>query len=856
MNSTVAQDASHTPMMQQYLAIKAQHPDELVFYRMGDFYELFYDDARQAAALLDITLTKRGQSAGQPIPMCGVPFHAVDSYLARLVKLGQAVAICEQVGDPATSKGPVAREVQRIVTPGTLTDDALLDGHRRSLLMAVQPAGGRFGAAQLDLTSSHIEVTTLPDAEALASFMHQTQPTEVIVRDDLEDDSLPLPAHIQLRRLAALHFDPISAATLLSRHFGRSIGDITGLATTDPALAAAGAALRYAQQTQCQDLEFIQQIRRVDHDQLIGLDEHTRRNLEIDQRVNGATDHTLLALMDRTCTPMGSRLLRRWLNEPTRDLQQVRDRQDWVGGCISTRAMEAVREPLAEIGDVERILTRVALGSASPRDLRRLHTALATVPRVRAALSQLRAGLNDRLIDALPEFTELTDLLDRALVDEPPATIRDGGFIAAGFDADLDGLRGLTEDSAAWLARLEQQERERTGIATLKVGYNRVHGYYIETSKAASGEMPPEYIRRQTLKNAERYITPELKQFEEEALSSASRALALEKALYERLLAQLNNHYADLRRTIDALATIDVLASFAERADTLRLCAPTFADTPGIEIDGGWHPVVKEASDAPFIANDLSLGERHRMLVLTGPNMGGKSTYMRQTALICLLAYCGSYVPAQRAHLGPIDHIFTRIGAADDLASGRSTFMVEMSETAHILHNATASSLVLLDEIGRGTSTYDGLALAWACAGHLAEHTRALTLFATHYFELTSLAATTPGVGNVHLSATEHNGEIVFLYQVEPGPANQSYGIAVAKLAGVPRSVIRQARAHLARLEQHAVDPLQPDLFAAPPPEPEPDELREALAGIDADELTPRQALELIYQLKRQAGEQ
>ena len=853
MNTSASANASHTPMMQQYLAIKARHPDELVFYRMGDFYELFYDDARQAAELLDITLTARGQSAGEPIPMCGVPFHAADNYLAKLVQLGRAVAICEQVGDPATSKGPVAREVQRIITPGTLIDDALLDSGVRSQLLAIKPGDDGFGAAQLDLSSCVIEIVELADEQALANFLHQAQPAEVLMPDEAQA-ALDLATHTDasLRQLPGHQFDNNSALTTLERHFGQSITAITGLADSNPCLGAAAAALRYAQQTQCQDLEFVQQIRHVQSSAVISLDAQSRRNLEIDQRVNGATDHTLFALMDTTRTPMGSRLLRRWLHEPSRDLSEVQGRQQWIGACLNERAEGDVREALSGIGDMERVLTRIALRSASPRDLQRLREALAALPELRSAMAQITCPMNDSMCAALPDFSSLTELLHQSIIENPPATIRDGGFIADGYDADLDGLRNLTRNSAAWLAELETRERQRTGIANLKVGYNRVHGYYIETSKAAQGEIPPEYVRRQTLKNAERYITPELKTFEEEALSSSSRALALEKQLYETLLNDIATHYQPLRVAADAISRCDVLSTFAERADNLDFAAPTFNEGTGIHIEAGWHPVVKAASTAPFIANDLQLGDDQRMQVLTGPNMGGKSTFMRQTAVICLLAYCGSYVPARSAAIGPIDRIFTRIGAADDLASGRSTFMVEMTETAHILHNATASSLVLLDEIGRGTSTYDGLALAWACAEHLAEQTGALTLFATHYFELTGLAATTPGVGNLHLSATEHRGDIVFLYQVEPGPASQSYGIEVAKLAGVPRSVLKHARKRLAGLEQTSFDPAQPDLFAPAPPEfdEQTSELHEALAEVDADDLSPRAALELVYRLK------
>ncbi len=848
---------AHTPMMQQYLQIKSEYPDELLFYRMGDFYEMFFDDAKVASELLDITLTARGQSNGQPIPMCGVPFHAADGYLARLVKQGRSVAICEQIGDPATSKGPVARAVQRIVTPGTLTDDALLDSHSMSVLSAVYQQGKTFGIAHLNLSRGTLEVTEAASAHTVVDLLHQAQPTELLVPQSLAEQSLYA---VSTRSLNEQQFDVVSATVRLNKHFATDVCALTGLAADSPALAAAGAALTYAKQTQCQDLPFVQQLSHVHHEQVIALDAQTRRNLEIDLRVNGATDHTLLALMDTTATAMGSRLLKKWLNEPSRNIDIVQNRQLWITCVLEQRRVAAISETLKGIADLERILTRIALGSASPRDLERLRHALQRLPQIETACADLGAPLQDQLTAQIADFTALANLLERAILDAPPATIRDGGFIAAGFSDELDALHKLTTHSAEWLAELERREKERTQISTLKVGYNRVHGYYIETSKAQADSMPPEYIRRQTLKNAERFITPELKTFEEEALSSQSKALQMEKALFEQLLTEVNQQQIALRHMAEALAQLDVLCAFAERAETLGFCAPSFTLTEQINITGGWHPVVKAASQAPFISNDLTLNADQHMLILTGPNMGGKSTFMRQTALICLLAYCGSYVPAASAEIGPLDQIFTRIGASDDLAGGRSTFMVEMTETATILHNATASSLVLLDEIGRGTSTYDGLALAFAVAEHLASKSRALTLFATHYFELTSLPANLPGIGNVHLSATEHEGDIIFLYRVEHGPASQSYGIAVAKLAGVPRSVLQRAREKLFSLEQGDSNPLQPDLFAASnapavPMAAQPGtEILDQLDQLDVDSLSPRDALALLYELKSEVN--
>ena len=858
--------SQHTPMMQQYLGIKAEHPDELLFYRMGDFYELFFEDAKVAAALLDITLTARGHSSGEPIAMCGVPFHAVDSYLARLVKQGRSVAIVEQVGDPATSKGPVARQVQRIITPGTLTDDNLLEGLHASVLMAIKPQGSVFGIAFMDLSNSHIEVMEIADQSALDDFLHQVRPTEILLQENID---LKVTFKASTRRLQRSQFDNNAALRQLNTHFGHNVVDVTGIRLDSPLLGATCAVLTYAKQTQCQDLKFIQKIRHLSQSQQLILDAQSRRNLEIDQRVNGAQDLTLYALMNTTQTPMGGRLLRRWLNEPSRNKDIVEARQAWVTASIGQRCTGHLQTLLKGIGDLERILTRIALGSASPRDLDRLRNALTRIPAVREQANQLDVSLQRQLADKLPNFTPLQTLLDAALIEAPPATIRDGGFIAAGFSDALDKLNQLTQNSAAWLAELELKERNRTQISTLKVGFNRVHGYYIETSKANHGDIPADYIRRQTLKNAERYITEELKQFEEEALSAQSRALQLEKRLYDELVADVFEHYADLRQACEAIAQTDVLACFAERAETLDFAPPEFQDAPGIFIDEGWHPVVKAASPNPFIGNTLKLGGQTlehpkpqqeensalpQMLILTGPNMGGKSTFMRQTALICLLAYCGSYIPAKTARIGPLDRIFTRIGAADDLAGGRSTFMVEMTETAHILHNATPHSLVLLDEIGRGTSTYDGLALAWAVAEHLAIKTNALTLFATHYFELTSLPAQLPNVGNVHMSATEHQGDIIFLYSVDPGPASQSYGIQVAKLAGVPRSVLQKAREKLAGFEQGNTDPLQPDLFRLATPvsgkTQEEELVLEQLEQLNADELSPKQALTLIYEIQ------
>jgi DNA mismatch repair protein MutS len=851
---------THTPMIRQYLRIKSQHPDELLFYRMGDFYELFFSDAQRAAELLDITLTARGQSAGQPIPMCGVPYHAADGYLARLVRQGVSVAICEQVGDPATSKGPVERRVQRVLTPGTLTEESLQEASSESTLMGIYAAGSQFGVALLNLAAGTLWVNEFSDTPSLLAEIARHNPSEILGAGALPEAVTRLPAY---RERDTLAFDTDLGFSRLTQHFGTADLAAFDVAPDTPAIGAAAAILEYAKQSQCQDLAYIDRLITMRADDVIVLDPQSRRNLEIDERGDGSASHTLFALLDHTQTPMGSRLLRSWLRGPSRKTAEIMQRQEAVG-ALGKADPTRLRELLGEVGDVERIVSRVGLGSASPRDLAKLRDGLHQLPQIRAqcpdAVPRLQALQSD-----LPDFTELVATLHEAIVETPPVTIRDGGVIANGFDADLDDLRNITANASQWLADLELRERERTGISSLKVGYNRVHGYYLEISRAAAGDtLPAEYVRRQTLKHAERYITPELKHFEDDALTSQARALQLEKQLYEKLLDSLAGHVSGLRRAALALAELDVLGTFSERATALGFNPPEFTQSPEFTIQQGWHPVVAEASAEPFVPNDMAFSADTRMLIITGPNMGGKSTYMRQAALIALLAHTGSYVPAAQARIGPMDRIFTRIGAADDLAGGRSTFMVEMTETANILHNATEQSLVLLDEIGRGTSTYDGLALAWATARYLAEHTRAFSLFATHYFELTALPEELPQSSNVHLAATEHKGQIIFLHTVHPGPASQSYGVQVARLAGVPQQVLAAAQNHLQQLEQQqaAQHPLQADLFgsnnlgAVASGAPRLRELQELAARIveeDIDALSPKQALLLLYELRELA---
>ncbi len=841
-------------MMRQYLRIKAEHPDELVFYRMGDFYELFYDDARKAAKLLDVTLTARGKSAGEPIPMAGVPYHAAENYLARLVRRGVSVAICEQVGDPATSKGPVERQVVRIVTPGTVSDEALLEERRDNLLVAVCGSRDGYGIATLDIGSGRFLVLEAKSGDDLLGELQRLDPAELLVNDDFSHPAA-LDGRPGLRRRPPWEFDPETARRKLCDQF--QTRDLSGFGCDHlpRALQAAGCLLQYARETQRTALPHIQSLAVEARDESVVLDAATRRNLEIDRNLGGGDDNTLASIVDRTRTAMGSRFLRRWLNRPLRVLETLQARQQAVSVLLDGFHFEGLAGTLQHIGDMERILGRLALRSARPRDLTRLRDSLSALPELQRHIDGLDSQRLATLAEQAATFPKLVDLLDRALVENPPVVIRDGGVIARGYDPELDELRDLSSNAGDFLVKLEERERERTGLQTLKVGYNRVHGYYIEISRGQSAQAPVDYQRRQTLKNAERYITPELKAFEDKALSAQSRALAREKSLYEALIDQLNEHLHPLQASAAAIAELDVLVNLAERADTLEWTRPELRPQPGMAITGGRHPVVEQVSETPFVANDLVLDDDQRMLVITGPNMGGKSTYMRQTALIVLLAHIGSFVPAASATIGLVDRIFTRIGSSDDLAGGRSTFMVEMTETANILHNATPRSLVLMDEVGRGTSTFDGLALAWACACHLARETRSFTLFATHYFELTRLPDEIPGVANVHLDASEYNDKIVFLHAIQDGPANQSYGIQVAKLAGVPPAVIDQAREELQSLEAAAHKPVAPPRESAPrqtelfAPSIDP-ALVKTLEQTDANDLTPRQALDLVFRLK------
>ncbi len=849
--------SKHTPMMQQYWRLKNQHPDQIMFYRMGDFYELFYDDAKKASQLLDITLTSRGQSGGSVIPMAGIPFHAAEGYLARLVSLGESVVICEQTGDPATTlKGPVERQVVRILTPGTVSDEALMDDRRDNLVAALVGKDNVFGLAVLDISSGRFSVQELHNEENVLAELERINPAELLIPDDWS-----APAALEKRRgtqrRAPWDFDYDSGFKSLCQQFATQDLKGFGCEQLSFAIGAAGCLLNYAKETQRTALPHIRSLFHERISETVVLDAATRRNLELDKNLSGGRENTLQSVIDRCQTSMGSRLLSRWLNRPLRQRKVLEARQDAIAYLLNDYHFESVQPALKDIGDIERILARISLRSARPRDLARLRDALNALPALQEVLVDLDITRIQQLAKAISVYPGLADTLSRAIIDNPPAVIREGGVLKLGYDPELDELLTISDTAGQYLIDLETREKERTGLANLKVGYNRVHGYFIEIPTRQAEKAPPEYIRRQTLKGAERFIIPELKAFEDKALSAKSRALAREKQLYDELLDILIAQIAPLQDSAAALAELDVISNLSERALTLDLCRPEFTEQPLLDIKQGRHLVVEHVLTTPFVANDVEMDDETRMLIITGPNMGGKSTYMRQTALIVLLAHIGSFVPAQHCALSLVDRIFTRIGSSDDLAGGRSTFMVEMSETANILHNASANSLVLMDEVGRGTSTFDGLSLAWAAAEQLAK-LKAWTLFATHYFELTSLPERLSSVANVHLTATEHQDRIVFLHHVRSGPANQSYGLAVAQLAGVPTAVINRAREHLKHLEDSSLmqvkntqkdtqRPIQNDLFTT-----QPHHLLLELQDINPDELSPRQALDLLYTWKTQ----
>ncbi len=848
---------NHTPMMQQYLRIKADYPTTIVLYRMGDFYELFYGDAQLAARLLDITLTQRGKSNGEPIPMAGVPYHSIDQYLAKLVKLGHSVAMAEQIGDPATSKGPVERKVVRVVTPGTLVEDSLLDERRDNILAALYKKGDQYSIATLELSLGHFKAQQLDSLEQVHSELQRLQPAELLMSEQfpaIEESQTNLP----IRQVPNWYFDFDVANELLCRQFNTKNLVAYGCQDFPEAVSAAGALLQYTKDMQYDAMPHINDFGISQKSDFLIIDAASRQNLEIETNLSGGREFTLVSLMDKCANAMGARLLRRWLHGPITDRAQLNHRQLAVEEFINTVDQGKTHDLLRQCGDIERILTRIALNSARPRDLVRLRQALHCLPSIGNTLNIAQSPLLKELSEQLGPFEQAKQLLDSAVLDEPASVIRDGGVIRPEFDEEFHELYTLSKNSGEFLVQLEQREREQTGINTLRVKYNRVHGFYIETSKAQADSVPEHYIRRQTLKNAERYITEELKEYEDKVLSAREKSLAREKYLYQNVLDSLQPELGAMQRMAQSLAQLDVLSNFAERAVSLNFCKPQLFKKTGIEIIEGRHPVVEANQTQAFIANDLILNDDTRMHVITGPNMGGKSTYMRQNALIALLAYTGSYVPASKATLGPIDRIFTRIGAADDLAGGRSTFMVEMTEMANILRNATQNSLVLVDEIGRGTSTYDGLSLAWACALDLAKRLQAFSLFATHYFEITELAEQINTVNNVHLDAVEHGQDIVFMYHVKNGPANQSYGIQVARLAGLPNEVLSTAQKKLHELESHVqtMSQHQQSLnFNSPPtsnvePVAIQSIIEKQLDAIDPDNLNARQALDLIYELK------
>ena len=845
--------STHTPMMRQYLAIKSLHPDTLVFYRMGEFYELFYADAEKASRLLDITLTTRGQSAGKPIPMAGVPAHSVDQYLARLLREREPVAICEQVGVPDKSKGPVDRKVVRVITPGTLTDENLLDERQENSIAAVYVNGSKYGLAVLEVSSGRFYASDLPDTTELRNELERMAPAELLYPDDADPDLYPQIKSISSCKVPAWYYELGRASQRLCDVFGTHDLKAFGCSDYPTATSAAGALVQYVRDVHENALVHVDGIKIENHSNHVLLDASTRRNLEV-EKSHGTGSDSLLQFFDRCATSMGSRQLRRWITRPTKDRNELNIRNDSVGELLDHRTTE-IYEHLRQIGDLERILSRVAIGSARPFDLVRLRQGYRTLPEL---VDRLKNYDSDRLkqITSLagPE-PEILGLLDQAIDDEPPAQLRDGGVIRTGFDPELDELRELQSSSTACLLEFEKKEQTNSAIRGLKVKFNRVHGYYIEIPRSQTDDLPAHYHRKQTLKNVERYSTDELKSFEDRLLGAKEKGFARERLLYDRVLTQLQPAISRLQRGARALAELDVLDTFARRAAELRLCRPRLTSEPVLQIKAGRHPIVEHSQDAPFIANDLDLDSHNRMLMITGPNMGGKSTYMRQTALIVLLAHTGSYVPADEATIGPVGQIFTRIGAFDDLAGGRSTFMVEMTEMAYILRNASRDSLVLVDEIGRGTSTFDGLALAWSCALDLAERVQSFSLFSTHYFELTSLPESSPNMGNVHLDAIEHDGEVVFLYEVKPGPANQSYGLQVARLAGIPEPILADAKDRLSHLEQgHLQDIAKSTDQLTIFPDPENNLLgllRSQLEEIDPESISPRDALDRLYELRQ-----
>ncbi|MBA57846.1 MAG: DNA mismatch repair protein MutS [Gammaproteobacteria bacterium] len=842
---------SHTPMMRQYFSIKGQYPDCMLFYRLGDFYELFYEDAKKASQILDITLTSRGKSAGRSIPMCGVPFHSADNYLAKLIKNGISVAVCEQIGDPNTTKGPVERKVTRILTPGTVTDDALLDPKKDNYLASIFGYDSKFGLAILNLGSGSLEVQEYADSTQLRAEIQRFSPAEILMPENIFGSGL-LEEFSGSQSRPDWDFDPDTARNNLLQQFQIKNLSSFGCENLPLAIRAAGCLLIYVKYTQNKSVPHLQEMKRINNDEILQLDINSRKALELTENSKGGDSNTLFSVLNHTQTAMGSRMLRRWIQQPTRKADHIQLRLNAVAYLNKNSKHTSVSNKLKSIGDIERIVARLALETARPRDIEQIRNTLEFLPDICNLLSTSDAQKIIELAEFCKPIPELFKLISKAMVENPPVVIRDGGVIKVGYDSELDELRNVSENAAEFLNKIEVEEKENTGISTLKVGFNRVHGYFIEISRGQVEKVPPHYIRRQTLKNTERYITPELKLFEDKALSSRSRALAREKDLYEGLQKKLLLWLKDLQRMSSAIAELDVLNTFAECVTRFDLNRPSFCDNPSLKIKSGRHLVVEQSLDSEFIENDTHLDETQKMLLITGPNMGGKSTYMRQIAIICILAHIGSYVPAETAIIGSIDKIFTRIGASDDLAGGQSTFMVEMTETAFILNNATTNSLVLLDEIGRGTSTLDGLSLAWAVAAAMNTNINALTLFATHYFELTCLPDILPSTKNIHLVAKEYRDKISFMYRIQNGPANQSYGVQVAKLAGVPTYVIQSAQKKLGEIEISETRTKQEPPQKVPSEANRETEIEKEISELDIDNISPRDALDILYNLRKQ----
>ena len=837
-------------MMQQYLHIKTEYPDMLLFYRMGDFFELFFDDAVRAAKLLDLTLTSRNKNSEDEIPMAGVPIHATETYLSKLLRLGESVAICDQIGDPATSKGLVERKVTRVVTPGTIIEDGLLQHNKENYLLAIDLSENLFGLAYLDLSSGYYIIQSCNSLDEMINEIDRIDPAEILIQ---EDEQIDLDDKYTIRRIPSWHFEFENSVTALCKQFGTKNLAGYGCDNQKNSISAAGAILQYVKDTQKSALPHIDGLHVYRNDEFINIDSVSRKNLEIEQSIQGDTKNSLFGILDKAACAMGSRLLRTWINQPTRVQSTLTKRHEAISELIEQNEYTVIHDLISKINDIERIRSRIALQTAQPRDLDALRNSLEILPAIRKLLSKYSSELLSASLELISNFENLTTILKQSLKDEPPALIRDGGVIKSGYDSELDEYRNTSKNANQFLIDLEIKEKNATQLSSLKVAYNRVHGYYIELSRNQATNVPDHYTRRQTLKNTERFITHELKEFEDKVLSAKERALKREKILYDQLLNTLLKELNVVQQCSQGIAQLDALATLAERAEFLDYTRPLFSELPCIKIDQGRHPVIEHVQSDTFTANDTEMNHEQKMLLITGPNMGGKSTYMRQIALITWMAYTGCYVPAQSATIGPIDAIFTRIGASDDISSGRSTFMVEMTEAAKILNNASSNSLVLMDEIGRGTSTYDGLSLAWSCAEHLSAINQSFTLFATHYFELTKLPDLFSAIRNVHIDAIEHNDQIIFLHAVKEGPANQSYGLHVAQLAGIPKSVITSAKYKLNQLESHSNSTpkmnseIQLDLelnheLGHP--------IFDLIKEINPDNLTPKDSLEILYKLK------